>query len=97
MNALHAEHRMNGLSANALINLQVAQIYELSADEKTPIDFSKAKFFQTAKYGLFVEICRNKIVYTIRVNTHGYSEDDIIEQDTCLESISDSWLIYANG
>lgn len=74
---------------------------ELSADEITPIAFSKCAFFQRATYGLFVEITVDAnddptILYTIRRATkHGYKR--IIERESCFDAIQDSWAIYYNA
>lgn len=75
---------------------------EISADELTPLAYSKARLFKAAQYGLFVEICADSVLYTIRKfgkrgNQTGYF--DIIERDSeCFEAFYfNSWAIYANG
>jgi len=93
-----AEHTHNVntsiLTANEKFNFLVA--IEISADEITPIQFSKAKLWKHPTYGLFVEVREDGILYTIRKNSKlGYTS--IIEQDTCFEAIQDSWSIYLNA
>lgn len=91
-----AEHTHNAhiLSANQKFNFLVA--IEVSADEITPIEFSKARLWQSPRYGLFVEIRFDSVLYTIRKNGKmGYTT--IIESDNCFEAIQDSWSIYVNA
>lgn len=82
------------ITANTRLNFEVAIL--ISADEITPIQFSKAKFFRQPTYGLFVEIREDGVLYTIRkAGKAGYAE--IIERDACYESICDIWTIYENA
>lgn len=98
--AIATQTTTHDLSSNDLLNIGLTAF--ISADELTPIAFSKSHLFSRAKYGLFVEIlCDNgssedRVVYTVRKATkNGY--DRIIEEDSCYESIQDIWTIYANG
>lgn len=81
------------LSSNEKIN--IALTAWISADELTPIAFSKAAFFQAPRYGLFVELLDEQAVYTVRKHGKGYAQ--IIEQDSCFEAIQDIWSIYSSA
>lgn len=91
----HTAYGLSGTASNDRFNFRIA--IEISADEITPIAFSKTHFFQTPRYGLFVQIERSSVVYTIRKNCkNGFA--DIIEQDSCFEAIQDIWAtIYENA
>jgi hypothetical protein len=91
-----AQHTHNAhiLTSNEKFNFLVA--VEISADEITPIEFSKSRLWKHPRYGLFVEIRLDGILYTIRKNSKlGYNE--IIERDSCFEAIQDAWVIYLNA
>ena len=89
----------------ALIYANEAELYTvLSADQVTPIAFSRARLFRKPQYGVFAEIRTSRragdyVLFSIcRALSNGsYDMSDKVYETSCYEDLQDIWGIFVNG